>query len=279
MKINLKRNHFIISSAGDIAEILKPLLPFGIEMFSFLKIHTDNSRTYLSNSAPWIKDYYELELYESSLFEDNKAEYLSGFILWPEKADTPVFKHGRDVYNSHYGFTYYQKINDIREFYFFSGSKKGLEHFFINNPELIKKFILYFKDKARHLLIKAEKNKILLPNDFKPLLSFLPNYILCQERDFKKMEMYKKDFHEMIKVSRYFFEEGLLNGVGLSPREIECLLHLLSFQTSKEIASIMNLSSRTIETYIDNVKSKLHVHSKSELVAILKKYNFNALLS
>ena len=60
------------------------------------------------------------------------------------------------------------------------------------------------------------------------------------------------------------------NIVQLAKREVECCLHLLSGKTQPEIALAMGLSDRTIEHYINNIKSKLQCEtdnrSKAELI-------------
>ncbi|MBU0744420.1 MAG: LuxR C-terminal-related transcriptional regulator [Gammaproteobacteria bacterium] len=53
----------------------------------------------------------------------------------------------------------------------------------------------------------------------------------------------------------------------LSKREQECLFYLTQGKGIKEIAKLLTLSPRTIETHIDNIKSKLHCHSRSSLIS------------
>jgi DNA-binding CsgD family transcriptional regulator len=53
----------------------------------------------------------------------------------------------------------------------------------------------------------------------------------------------------------------------LSKREKECLQYLTRGMTAKQIARILNLSPRTIEFYIENMKNKLECHNRIELVA------------
>lgn len=64
--------------------------------------------------------------------------------------------------------------------------------------------------------------------------------------------------------SNYIGKE--INNNYLSKREISCANLLLSGMTYKEIAIQLNLSYRTIETYIENLKQKLHCRNKTELV-------------
>jgi DNA-binding CsgD family transcriptional regulator len=53
----------------------------------------------------------------------------------------------------------------------------------------------------------------------------------------------------------------------LSERESLCLFHLCKGYTLKEIAKIIGLSPKTIETYIDRAKQKFKSKNKSELIA------------
>lgn len=54
---------------------------------------------------------------------------------------------------------------------------------------------------------------------------------------------------------------------GLSKREIECIYHLIRGMTAKQIAAELNLSSRTIEFYLERIKSKFGCKKKSDLIA------------
>lgn len=54
----------------------------------------------------------------------------------------------------------------------------------------------------------------------------------------------------------------------LSKRERECLDLLLKGKTAKETAMLLRLSSRTIETYLDNLKRKLKCSNKGQLFTI-----------
>jgi DNA-binding CsgD family transcriptional regulator len=52
---------------------------------------------------------------------------------------------------------------------------------------------------------------------------------------------------------------------GLSKRELDCLRHLLEGKTSKETATELCLSFRTVEYYFENIKDKLDCSCKKEL--------------
>lgn len=52
-----------------------------------------------------------------------------------------------------------------------------------------------------------------------------------------------------------------------TPRESECLFLLLRGKSAKEIAGFLELSCRTVEGYIEHIKNKMGVSSRSEVIA------------
>ncbi|WP_419418932.1 helix-turn-helix transcriptional regulator [Legionella sp. D16C41] len=54
--------------------------------------------------------------------------------------------------------------------------------------------------------------------------------------------------------------------IKLTPREVQCLQLYMKGYSLKYIANILNLSHRTIEYYLENIKSKFGVKKRSELL-------------
>ena len=63
-------------------------------------------------------------------------------------------------------------------------------------------------------------------------------------------------------------------GVYLTNREAHCALFLLLGHTSKDIASLMGISPRTVEYYVSQIKVKIQVKRKSEISIALLKTDF-----
>jgi len=57
----------------------------------------------------------------------------------------------------------------------------------------------------------------------------------------------------------------------LTARENQCAYYLLDGMTAKEIGKELELSPRTIESYIDNIKCKLLCKNKAQLIVQLIK--------
>jgi DNA-binding CsgD family transcriptional regulator len=68
-------------------------------------------------------------------------------------------------------------------------------------------------------------------------------------------------------------------GLDLSPREVEAVTYWLCGYSLKESSRKLNVSSRTIEAYRYNAKSKLGVEKKSQLICLMHRSNLlNSLL-
>jgi DNA-binding CsgD family transcriptional regulator len=57
-----------------------------------------------------------------------------------------------------------------------------------------------------------------------------------------------------------------INQFHLSKRQQECLLLIVKGKTAKQIAKALGLSHRTVEEYLNNIKSKMRVATKSEMI-------------
>jgi DNA-binding CsgD family transcriptional regulator len=73
-------------------------------------------------------------------------------------------------------------------------------------------------------------------------------------------------YQDKINVPTYYNLEAYHNPVELSKRELECLFLQLRGRTVKQIAEVLTLSKRTVESYIDNIKAKLGCQNKAELL-------------
>lgn len=246
-------------TAYEIDQICKPLYKVGITLFTYLKNFNNGSQVYLSNNPHWIKDYYDLNLYESSQFEFDFNLYHSGYFIWPQENDSEVFLHGRNFFDSNYGITIIQRNTIDCEFYFFSGSAKTtwLNHFYLNNIDLLEKFIIYFKDSASYLLKKAEKNRIWIPRSSVNETSKLD--LTCD--NFFNL---RNEFLQAINLKDSLSDKEAVQQ--LTHREKEVALSVLQGRTAKEISNHLVISRKTVERHIENMKTKLKCENKAELI-------------
>ena len=60
----------------------------------------------------------------------------------------------------------------------------------------------------------------------------------------------------------------------LTAREADCMALLLHHYSNQQVAIRLNLSIRTVEFYIKNMRQKLTCHSKIHLIETIRKTNF-----
>jgi DNA-binding CsgD family transcriptional regulator len=58
--------------------------------------------------------------------------------------------------------------------------------------------------------------------------------------------------------------------IELTTRENECLYYLLAGKSAKQTAAILNISQRTVEFHLDNIKLKAGCRTKIELAGKVK---------
>lgn len=68
---------------------------------------------------------------------------------------------------------------------------------------------------------------------------------------------------------RKLMVDDFINGVALSPREIECLKWAAQGKSAWETGRILGISRHTVAFHLDNAKAKLGVRSTIQAVVLL----------
>ncbi len=68
---------------------------------------------------------------------------------------------------------------------------------------------------------------------------------------------------------RKLVRDPLINGVRLSPRELECLQWVTAGKSAWEIGRILGISHNTVTFHVENAKAKLGVRTRHQAVALL----------
>lgn len=107
------------------------------------------------------------------------------------------------------------------------------------------------------------------------LISGVIGYSVDITKTYMRLEKFLVDQNSYENKSKYCnFPNSYFENLNLSSREEECLFFLLRHCTAKEIARILNLSHRTIEIYIQQLKFKFDCKSKAELYLKTKELGF-----
>lgn len=254
----------LVDLSKELADICHPLCSLNVSHFTYIRNFRDGTQINLSNQPKWIDDYYNLELYKTSLY-DNLTKDMSKFSLWPLNKETStlkVYQHGKISYNSHYGITFSQTCENEKELYFFSSSidNPNILEFYLNNLDLLQYFIFYFKEKAEFLLEKAFFSKIKLCRQ---------SHCSIHHREHLSFNrQLRKEFLEKTVCHRIIISNHPQKNI-LSKKELDCINYFIQGKTAKQTGETLHLSQRTVESHLENARSKLSCKTKIELVSHL----------
>lgn len=259
-EINKYALRFNEATADRVKSLCAPLFNnAGVTHFGYLKILNDGRMLRLTNNVEWTKKYFEKAYYNDIDFYSMKNAPNSGFRLSllvgkPEGNHCLALCNDYNVWNA---IVLYEKFNNYCKHCFFGAHKDNIEavNFYINNIPLLRKFLFYFEEEASDLL-KNSNQKSLISTQVKICQNSLQEE---QKNEEILRQIYSQDSH------------GL--PFSFSKREAECLKYLLRGKSAKEIARTLDLSPRTVETYIVNIKQKTGNKRKSQIIDTFEKCN------
>lgn len=271
--ISLEKHH-ALTSQEDVRSLCNPILDsIGITYFNYIKIYNkDCSRELLTNNVDWIDHFYKNGLYDSVGTVDVEHLLPKGYFLWAEmdKKD-PIYLQGRDYFNIDNGISFVIKRKDVTYLYIFATGREqhAINNFYASNIDLLKHFIHYFNDKGQGLIKEAENNRIYLPKPQEIITDRVNNIAIS--------ENIRNQFLHATPVNRYFLF-GESDDLYLTAKQGECATLLVNGHTSKQIAKLMDISHRTVEGYILDIKQKIQEKAnrpvmKEQLIEILRQSN------
>lgn len=133
---------------------------------------------------------------------------------------------------------------------------------FMHNFDLLDIFISYFYDKAKPLIDRAEKQKIVYQHEpYKYLYDSISDFSLIDREAFIN--------DHPVKTQYFINNEGQVKK--FTKVEIQTIDALLLGHTTSAIATLLCVSPRTIESRINNIKNKTGCYKKSDLIQFLLK--------
>jgi DNA-binding CsgD family transcriptional regulator len=139
------------------------------------------------------------------------------------------------------GFTFVERYEDYYYMFGFGApvaNKRTIDTYF-NSLNSMHDFLQAFKHQQRKLITDMDKHRIKVPKS-------------RQDCNLNKMLM----------------NSNQRTG-HLTPQELACIKGLAKGLSYKDIAKSLNLSPRTVETYLNRVRLRFDLHHKRELVELL----------
>ncbi len=257
-----------------IKKITRPLRDhFGIGYFTYHRIDEAGRYTVLVDRPDWAEHYVSEQIYLLDPYLRHPAVYESGMSVveahGSEEYKEVVLKVAKEVLKMDMGVMLIQKKDTSVEFFGFSGNKKAcsLQNLYLNHPQLLHSFALYFKRELGCILHEMEQEA--------------GSLIALKGRDFFCADPICPDIASATLLD-YYRDLGMRGEVEkaqkLSPRERQCLKLLIDGRSAKETGAILGLSARTVEFYFQNIKVKLSCWSKHEVLVCARQFEGLGLL-
>lgn len=260
--------NYITRYSNKIRKVTQPLRDhFGINYFTYHRIDNQGKYTVLVDRPDWAEHYVSQKIFLNDPYLRHPNVYKSGFCLieshGTEEYKKTILKAGKKVLNVDLGATLIQKRGDHVEFFGFCGNNQtsSLQSLYLNNPQLMRSFSVYFKRELGSILLQMEREAgsllELKGKDFLCDVPIHPDITIESRFTFLKDLGLQK---ELEKVKR------------LTKRERECIKLLTEGRSAKETAQVLRLSPRTVESYFENIKNKLACCSKQQVFLLAKNF-------
>lgn len=256
-KENFLAFKFNIEISDIIEKISAPLFTnFKITNFGFVKIFNNGTMLRLSTGKEWTKKYFENQYYNDNIFYDfnDIAENSQKIKVSTNEPSGGVYSalFDHNIWNI---FTLYERTPQGRQVWFFATDKNNTEmvNFYFNRLNVLQDFMKYFTKSASSLLIPESNNLIRTELN-------LTNQKHVEEMRIKK---FLREIGKSEKTSTY----------PLSSRELECIQHIIMGKSAKETAQCLNISFRTVEAHLNNIKQKTGCKKLSALIRFVFEKN------
>jgi len=158
-----------------------------------------------------------------------------------------------------HGLSIYRKQKNYIECWSFATTHDHpyISNFYFDNLATLHKFITYFSECANSIIETGSQTAVSTMSK-KLDMSPLP-------------QSYQKP---MLIGNNYGARNDAISVKGYipTPREQECLTYLIQGKSAKQTAYLMNISSRSVESYLHNLKTKTGCHKGVELVSKFNQY-------
>lgn len=277
-------NHPTLKYANNVKEICKPLEILNISYFAHVVVDNNMQFSAICSNPGFAEHYINSKYYNADIHMAD-AKQFNHFVIWDaiERTGQSLKLHTEAAqFGVQHTLTIIEEDESGKHFFHFAnhGSCKSINQKYITHFDLLKLFILHFKEKALTCpqISSAHRAKCKIDDDTK-------GYEIVTTASQFSSESSRNKFIHMInkkivgqkqnyifskpELNQFYYSlQNLLNvySISLSKREVECLYFTLYGKTAKQIAHYLGISHWTVEEYLKELKYKLKAKSKSELI-------------
>lgn len=266
MNLSLEKSHISYKAIPKLYDICAPVFDaFDIGFMRYVRAYSDRSRFVLCTDTDWLDKYFELQHYQYEFvnFDVWPKDNFNGHGIWVGCTDDHkmcrIWNYFKE--NKQFGFNLliYNKTDDMIELIDFN-SKSINPHIpstLLANLDIFKQFTYFFKEQAKDIIKEADASRFTVPVSKEPYNK--PHWFFGLSDEQKKYAL------SQMPIKRYYLSGKYLNSF-ITNKELECLKELVKGKTQEEIGTALNISRRTVEYRLNNLKTKLDCKNQGELV-------------
>jgi len=240
--INFKKHASLLLSK-DMAEICQPFFrKFDYCFLNIIRLYDDGRVFYLCDNQAWLQHYLTNGFPEIGAFEQNPLLKAHEYVLWSSLGETdPILVYTKEIFNVRHGITLIFPFAGGYDYFNFGTHQedRSILGDMCGQVAELKQFSQLFYEKARRILTQNQKHALALA-------------------DFNYKNSIRPLDEKLYLGPTYSYNY-------LTKKELAYLNKLIAGQTIPEIAALAQLSTRTIEKHIENIKEKLNCRTQCEL--------------
>lgn len=269
-KINQLLQFYSSGLSQDYNKLAEPLNDyFSLNSLTYSLTTPEGYFFQISNNPQVGEFYFSNHLYRCNPFICHPGNYYHNQTLITGDFPHKPFQLAQQLVKKQHGLenflNIYKKENGFAHVFMFSSTddKLPLSTIFLNNHAILNQFTDYFLTEWQKNLLRMEAYMINM-GELMGSTYFNINPLFNKNKD------RINKIHFLRKINK--IDDQLITPVDFSPRELTCINYFLKGKTAREIGELTGLSRRTIEHYLENIKSKIGCFSKSELFQRLEEY-------
>lgn len=247
----------VTQSQKEVEQLCQPIFHFfGLKYFELYRVYPDNSFIILTSHPMWIEHYFSNNYFETTDTDCHNRLKQFDFILWndwpqEDKAVWHITKEAEQFQLTD-TITLIFKFPDALNVFSFgapldTGSIRGR---YLMDMSVLEKFSYYFLAKSQRLINQANKIKSKLP---------------IMHDKFKREDTNEKiQILDTLEITKLYFTVNH-EDVFLSKQETKVAIHYVQGVSAKQMANRLDITHKTIEWHIENIKRKLQCFSKDQL--------------
>jgi DNA-binding CsgD family transcriptional regulator len=251
MNTQLLSNHLTFQLKDRIAAICNEfLVAHDLNYFQYCRILDDGSITLLTNNTDlfeyFVKTDNEQVAYSS--YDDTLDNYPDYWFLWEETLPSNAVNIAKHRFNLHNGLTLLRRRKRYYDMIAIAGNQhiNKAASFYLNKQKAIEAFINTFDLEQRELIKLVNQHPIILS----------PNQL-------------DKNYNKLCFANKRISVLGVNGQTYITIQEFACIKLLASGASYKQIALALDISPRTVESYIARITLRTGITKLSRLERLI----------